>query len=64
MDDLPAVTTVSKSLFVDDTKCLNEVKNTCFIADCVAQWTIQSSLKFNIKTCSFESSVQDQNYSL
>ena len=55
MNDLSAVTTVSKSLlFVDDTKCFNHVSNThdtttlqCDL-DSIARWSIQSSLKFNV----------------
>ena len=47
MNDLPAVTTVSKSLlFVDDTKCFNHVSNTddptilqCDL-DSIARWSI------------------------
>ena len=55
MNDLPAVTTVSKSLlFVDDTKCFNHVSNTHDSAilqhdlDSIAHWSVQSSLKFNV----------------
>ena len=55
MNNLSAVTTVSKSLlFVDDTKCFNHVSNThdtttlqCDL-DSIARWSIQSSLKFNV----------------
>ena len=54
MNDLPSVTTVSKSLlFVDDTKCFNNVSNTMDLVslqqdlDFIARWSIQSSLKFN-----------------
>ena len=54
MNDLPSVTTVSKSLlFVDDTKCFNNVSNTMDSVslqqdlDSIARWSIQSSLKFN-----------------
>ena len=55
MNDLSAVTTVSKSLlFVDDIKCFNHVSNThdtttlqCDL-DSIARWSIQSSLKFNV----------------
>ena len=54
MNDLPSVTTMSKSLlFVDDTKCFNNVSNTMDSVslqqdlDFIARWSIQSSLKFN-----------------
>ena len=53
MNDLPSVTTVSKSLlFVDNTKCFNNVSNTMDSVllqqdlDFIAHWSIQSSLKF------------------
>ena len=54
MNDLPSVTTVSKSLlFVHDTKCFNNVSNTMYSLllqqdlDFIARWSIQPSLKFN-----------------
>ena len=49
MNDLPGVTTVSKSLlFVDDTKCFNHVSNTHDPTILQCDLDSKSSLKFNV----------------